>query len=444
MSESSDFKLLSILRSDGPQSPASLMGTLGVSQPTLFRSVKAQPENIVALGASRNRKLAALRGVRGMNPVIPIFQVSAAGEADLLGNLVTLYPSASALQMKALPLKPQMYPGLPFFLDDVRPQGFLGRAFTQRYPDLRLPPRILDWNNDDILEAIARRGEDLTGNLLLGAESFERFQQMQRIAPEVVRVHSPEEDYLRYAQAALDGEPAGSSAGGEHPKFGATLQGAKGEFKKVLVKFSPLGKTFLAKRWRDLLICESLALETLRSHGISAAESRIVEAGGRTFLETVRFDRVGKLGRRGMVSLAAIENEWTGHGSNWSSSADLLLRKKKISPADLRTIQLLECFGRLIANSDRHSGNLSFFWQPGGETAVLAPVYDMLPMLYAPGSGGEDTGKIFILPTYDHTLLDAWKEARRMAMDYWDRVRRDTRISRGFREIAESNLKIVS
>lgn len=41
-------------------------------------------------------------------------------------------------------------------------------------------------------------------------------------------------------------------------------------------------------------------------------------------------------------------------------------------------------FGRLIANTDMHDGNLAF--KPG---LKLAPVYDMLPMGYAPVRGME-------------------------------------------------------
>jgi hypothetical protein len=43
-----------------------------------------------------------------------------------------------------------------------------------------------------------------------------------------------------------------------------------------------------------------------------------------------------------------------------------------------RTTCLLEAYGVLIANTDRHYGNIC--WR----TWVLSPTYDMLPMLYAP------------------------------------------------------------
>ena len=440
-------RILSILRTEGPLSPAILMARLELSQSTLFRSVNAQSNRIISLGASRNRKLAALRDIRRMGSKIPLFSINEKGKISPLGNLIALHPNTFVFLRDAESTKPRFYPGVPFFLDELRPQGFLGRAFGQKHSDLKLPQRIMDWNGDDILEAIAKRGEDLIGNIIAGAESFERYQSLSQNTPEAIDGNSPGNTYVKLAQAAIDGQPAGSSVGGEQPKFGATLRRGDGETVKVLVKFSPPGKTFAAERWRDLLICEAYSLEVLRGHGFSTAEARVLEAGGRTFLETVRFDRLGPHGRRGVISLSALENEWSGHGKNWADSGEKLKNEGIISPEALKVIRILECFGRQIANSDRHSGNLSFFWQPRNETndeaTTLAPVYDMLPMLYAPSSGGENTGKVFTLPTYDHTLLDAWNDALPMAREYWEKVQSDIRVSAEFRKIAKRNLVVL-
>ena len=46
-------------------------------------------------------------------------------------------------------------------------------------------------------------------------------------------------------------------------------------------------------------------------------------------------------------------------------------------------MRLVSTFGSLVANTDRHFGNLAFFDQYDGRFS-LAPIYDMLPMLYAP------------------------------------------------------------
>lgn len=438
---STEQKLLSILRVEGPMSPATLMSRLNLSQPTLFRAVQSHSETILALGARRNRRLAALRNIRNRGSVFPILVVSPEGDLQSLGTLIALYPTSFAFLPDATPTQPLFYSSLPFFLDDLRPQGFLGRAFAQNHTDLMLPPRILDWGSDDILECIALRGEDLPGNLLVGAESFIRFQSHH--PHEVIQGDAPEKQYSLAAQNALNGEPAGSSVGGEQPKFSATLKFGNDLFKKVIVKFSPSGNTFAATRWSDLLICESLALEILQESGIEAAKNRILSDQDRTFLEVTRFDRIGLKGRRGAISLSALENEWVGRGKNWSDSALVLERLKKISQEDLQTIQKLESFGRLIANTDRHSGNLSFFWQPDSSTAKLCPVYDMLPMLYAPSSGGENLNRVFTLPAYEYSLRSVWKEMLQLAIQYWARVQEDPRISEGFKNIARENLKTL-
>ncbi len=108
--------------------------------------------------------------------------------------------------------------GLPIELVDARPSGFLGRHFAALHADLRLPPRLTDWSDHHILIAMSRRGEDLPGNLLVGEESFARWQALDSVA--VTR-----SEYPTLADATIAGHPPGSSAGGERPKFGVWLTG---------------------------------------------------------------------------------------------------------------------------------------------------------------------------------------------------------------------------
>ncbi len=54
-----------------------------------------------------------------------------------------------------------------------------------------------------------------------------------------------------------------------------------------------------------------------------------------------------------------------------------------LSASDTDQIRLLDAFGSLIANADRHFGNVTLFDEYDGPF-TLAPVYDMLPMLFAP------------------------------------------------------------
>ena len=72
--------------------------------------------------------------------------------------------------------------GLPIEFADARPSGFLGRQFAAAHADLRLPARLEDWSDHHILVAVSRRGEDVPGNLLLGDESFARWQALDTVA----------------------------------------------------------------------------------------------------------------------------------------------------------------------------------------------------------------------------------------------------------------------
>ncbi|MDV7401567.1 hypothetical protein RZS08_59665, partial [Arthrospira platensis SPKY1] len=81
----------------------------------------------------------------------------------------------------------------------------------------------------------------------------------------------------------------------------------------VLVKFSAADDSAASQRWRDLLVCEALALQTLADAGIPAAITELVEAQGRIFLQSRRFDRTPQ-GRVGMVSLEVYDRQYIGQG----------------------------------------------------------------------------------------------------------------------------------
>ena len=67
--------------------------------------------------------------------------------------------------------------------------------------------------------------------------------------------------------------------------------------------------------------------------------------------------------------------------------------RMRLAAADLvDQVRILWWYGKLIGNTDMHLGNVSFRFRPDPRGRVqlnLAPAYDMLPMLYAPLSGGE-------------------------------------------------------
>ena len=95
-------------------------------------------------------------------------------------------------------------------------------------------------------------------------------------------------------------------------------------------------------------------------------------------------------------------------------------------------------FGRLIANTDMHAGNLSFV---PNDTLALAPAYDMLPMLYAPLPGGELPTRSFepALPLPPQRAV--WLLACAAALGFWDRAATDARISAAFRRTCSANAR---
>jgi hypothetical protein len=164
---------------------------------------------------------------------------------------------------------------------------------------------VVDWTDEHFLTYLTQRGSDAPGNLVIGMESLNR--SLAGInSPPLVSVHDRVTKYLALAISAMAGAPPGSSVNGEHPKFAACV--ADGERRThVIVKFSPRRSTPAGQRWADLLIAEYLAHRVLEEYGIVACRSRLLECDDRVFLECDRFDRIGADGRRGVVSLFALD-----------------------------------------------------------------------------------------------------------------------------------------
>lgn len=327
------------------------------------------------------------------------------------------------------------YSSVPWFIYDLKPDGFVGRAFAQRFgSDLGLSERLGGWKDDDVLVALSRRGEDTVGDTILGTESLSRYLAASRLQPIIYKIA----DYPRLAEEAIAGDPAGSSAGGEQPKF-TVLTEREGSPVRVLVKFSPPLSTPFGQRWSDLLVCEHIALKIVGDIGISAAASSIHQAGNRTFLEVERFDRTSILGRSPVNTLTVVDAEFIGVGSSWSAASKKLLAAKLLSPDDAANLIRLDLFGSFIANTDRHHGNISLIPTNQERTRFrLAPVYDMLPMYYRPKEGEELSAGAYNLQM-SVELGDVYENARR----FWLEAGKDLRITEPFRKLCLENHDIL-
>ncbi|MFN0186887.1 MAG: type II toxin-antitoxin system HipA family toxin YjjJ [Aquabacterium sp.] len=389
-------RLQAVLRRLGPASAPALAAELGVSRATLHRMlVEAGTGQIVSAGQAQRSRHAMRRPLRGGAGDIPLRRVDAAGRVHDESMLALKQPSGSRLVLSAgrwpLPdsARDGWWDGLPYPLYDMAPQGWLGRQFARaRHLDLGVADDPRRWSDDDVVHVLASDGVDGTGDLILGDVALERWMRRQDGAPDPLPVRGIGRAYVRLAdQAIADGVP-GSSAAGEFPKFTALRERPGMATPHVIVKFSGAGGSAAERRWAALLRCEHLALQAAASiPGITAPASHIVESGGRTFLEVERFDRIGLHGRLPLVSLAALEPALLGLASpDWRGAADALERLGWLSHEDAQAVHRLWWFGRLINNTDMHPGNLSFI---PGRPLKLAPVYDMLPMRWAPMRGGE-------------------------------------------------------
>lgn len=443
--------LIALLRNQGAATAARIGATLGVSQPTVSRLLAAAGDTVVRIGRARATRYALSRQVGRAGSRWPLFRITPQGQAEPLGHLHALH-GEGYLFVPQIPCPAFLhgefgngvFPGLPWFLDDQRPQGFLGRVFARRVAEeIGASPDLSRWQPDDIVLALLRHGDDQPGDLVLGELALQR--ALQRIVQPAHATSLAERPlvYPQQAEAALRGEDIGSSAGGEQPKFTATVE-QDGEVRPVIVKFSERTGTPAAQRWADLLHCEHLAGNVLRDHGIAAAESEIVEAGGRVFLQSTRFDRTPEHGRRGFVSLAALDGAYYGHGHvDWWQFSRQLHRDQWLDHEDARRLGLYGWFGALISNSDMHLGNAGLIL--GNERPLgLVPAYDMLPMAFRPASSGEIVERPYVLalPTPEHR--DDWREAAGMALDFWQRVSQSESISTGFQEIASTACQQLS
>lgn len=446
--EAARAQLTTALSRRAAASASDLATQLGVSVPTLHRLLQELGSGVIATGAARRTRYALRKTLRGDASPLPVYAVDAQGRAEQVGDLALVHPQGSCMSLQGTPWpvpedsRDGWWGGLPYPLYDMRPQGYLGRQLARaehRHFNVSANPE--EWSDDDVLHVLSRIGSDASGNLIVGNPAFERWQA-GTLAPVIVHAgKTTGRAYARLAEQAIAAGVAGSSAAGEFPKFPALRELAGSATPHVLVKFSGADASPAVQRWSDLLVCEHLALECAAGlPDVASARSRIVMHEGRTFLEVERFDRHGQHGRSPLVSLGTLDAALLGEGSsNWQRLALRLSDAGLIDTSSVTRIEYLWWFGRLIANTDMHTGNLSF--QPLGPpaTLALAPAYDMLPMLYAPLAGGEVPARSFEPPLPLPPQRTAWTAACEAAISFWWHAATDMRISEPFRRVCSAN-----
>jgi len=445
--------LLAELRRRGVLTRRELQTVLGVSQPTLSRALSELGSNrIVQIGRARATRYGLRRDVRGMGSEWPLYQMLSDGNVALTGQLHALAGGQWVLQqlspwetLRGPEFRDGVYPDLPWFLQDLRPRGFLGRMLARRFAtELGTPPDPRDWSSDDTARFLLTRGGDLSGAFILGRRALETAQVDALREETLIAEDDRRETYPTRADAVMGGDVPGSSAAGEQPKFTARVRGSSGSVHSVIVKFSGRGGRPEDQRWADLLVSESVANRVLLEAGIPCASTTVLHADGRCFLESVRFDRTDTNGRMGLVTLEAFDNAFFGAMETpWIEAAERYHRAGWLTRADADRLALVWWFGDLIGNTDMHYGNASLFLD-ANRPLELAPTYDMVPMHYRPGIEGHlPDGQITPAPPPPETL-PIWTKAASLAETFWLALANHNSASPAFGHIATRNAAVVS
>ena len=422
----------------GPASSKEIQAVTGLNQTAVARHIRKMGDDVIKLRNGRSLAYATTCNAFGGSNKLPLSMVDAYGNTVLVAYVRPLtnggffLEPATGMPSRLLGEKGNgLYDDLPFFLYDAAPQGFMGRQIAKElasqsgeFPD---DPKL--WNTNHIGRYLVSNGDDLPGNFKFGEQALLRVRRK----PTAV----PDRDYPALADSVMAGVIPGSSAGGEQPKFTAYSTRSSSH---VIVKFSPKGDNALESRWRDILLTEFHAIETIHSADFPAAETRLLEMDGRLFLESQRFDRSGEYGRMSMVSLRSIDAEFTGIGRGWPQILSALYKRNLISWQHVCDAEVQWCFGQLINNTDMHLGNLSFAIE--GDVFRLLPMYDMCSMGFAPRSGGEISAYSFTPPEFSFVNLeqDMLAPIKGIAHDFWERVADDRRISDEFQNyLAKGN-----
>jgi hypothetical protein len=395
---------------------AQLQEATGMSQPSISLALKAmrlgQPGGAVArLGAARSTRYALTHHIQGLPARHNLVCDGHDGVPRHFGELTCL--SGNRVHVRSGRQEWLTQAALPWFLTPLQPQGFLGRDLARLRPDFPADPER--WSLEQVLYFAVNHVRDASGAFAVEGPSG----AVNGIVGEAAQTLAQTCDQL--AAQVGSSLPAGSSAAGKQPKF----LWREPEGQRWLVKFSPPRGTPFGERWHALLHLEKLALDVLRENGVASAETRIVESATRTFLLSRRFDRTAQFGYRHLVAAAAVHEHFVQTPrQHWVGTCRALVDLNLLSSGDLNTATQAYVFGQFIGNTDMHFGNLSFFVQdvirPRFE---LAPIYDMLPMMWRPSI---HSGSLDAEPLREPALLPGDPATsdvvRDWAVTYWERA----------------------
>jgi HipA-like C-terminal domain len=428
--------ILGVLSQKGLVSSQELQVATGISQASVSRLLDDLSSRVLTFGKARATRYGLPKSILGYGAQQPIWWTNVEGRVQQIGTLSLL--TGDTLFVESDRVLSATTGTLPWFLAPLHVQGFLGRLHAQHLEKSGISGNPEKWGLESILFS-ALHLHDVSGAITIGMPDAHANDSLDSPLTHVFSEHQNlGSTFDKLAANVAKTFPVGSSAGGEQPKFLAVMGPSSNEpARHVLVKFSPPRGTPYGERWHDLLHAEVIANETLAEHGVPVAKTFVVESPTRTYLVSERFDRVGANGRRHVVSVGDAHKAFVATSySNWAATCAALARQRRLSELDAERAAALFAFGRLIGNSDMHSGNLGLFVEMDGLAKgrfTLAPVYDMLPMRWRPNPAlGE-------APDYTPFNVDGFaasSAAARPAHSFWLRLAESKKVSVGIAKLA--------
>src|SRR5471030_2179922 len=165
-------ELTDLLR-QGSLTAKEIMSRLGISQATLSRRV-AEIGNVRKIGRGKSTRYVLQRDVDGQSE-FPLYQINEIGHAVLIGMLFSVWPAESCA-LETSQGRCVLFDGLPWFITDMRPQGFLGRVWGRDISEiLGLPTDITLWTESQTLKALNWTGVDAVGNVIVGQIAYQKW-----------------------------------------------------------------------------------------------------------------------------------------------------------------------------------------------------------------------------------------------------------------------------
>lgn len=148
-------QLTLVLQAQGALSGRALAEALRVSEPTVSRLIRSLGSSVERVGAARSSRYVLRRAVRNFGDQCPVYRVNAEGRPRVWGQLRALHGGFRFEPQGVTPPWMQsdypdgLFSGLPFFLQEVRPQGYLGRAIAREFAARQgTPTDPRQWNDE--------------------------------------------------------------------------------------------------------------------------------------------------------------------------------------------------------------------------------------------------------------------------------------------------------